>query len=173
LGRNRWGVVGLAPAVAVVVVLSAQAAQTARDARPRVAVPADGDGWYHLANARMRLSTLEHAAGLLTAEGQPFTPPRHVVVWRATIDFDTVNDAAIGDCHVSIEDDRGRTYDTDPDLELAGSVGTTSRGCLRMDESDSRYTNAEFFALPDQARPVAVRVVVDGYQPLYVRLPKA
>jgi hypothetical protein len=172
LRRNRWGLVALAPAVAAVVALSAQAIQTARDAQPRVAVPADADGWYHLADARMRLSTLEHATGLVNGDGQSFTAPRHVVVWRATIGFDTVNDAAIGNCHVSLEDDRGRTYDSDPELELAGSVGATSRGCLRVDDSASRYTNAEFFALPDQAQPVAIRVVIDTYQPLYVRLPK-
>jgi hypothetical protein len=168
--RNRWGLIALAPAVAAVVLLSAQAAQTSLAAQPHVAVPADADGWYHLADSRMRLSTVEHASGLLAAGGRPFTPAPHVVIWRATIEFDSVNDAEIGACHVSLEDDRGHTYDTDPDLELAGSVGATSRGCLRVDESAVRYTNAEFFALPDSARPVAVRVVVDGSQPLYVRM---
>jgi hypothetical protein len=95
-----------------------------------------------------------------------------VVIWRAVIDFDAANDALIGDCQVWIEDDLGRTYHTDPDLELAGSVGGTSRGCLRVDDSQTRYSNAEFFALPESAQPVAVRVVVQGYQPLYVRMPR-
>ena len=170
--RNRWGLVALAPAVAALVALSAQPAQTARAAQPHIAVPVDADGWYHLADSRMRLSTLEHAGGILDASGRPFTPAAHVVIWRATIEFDSVNDAAIGGCRVSLEDGQGRTYDTDPDLELAGSVGATSRGCLRVDESTVRYTNAEFFALPDSAQPVAVRIVIDGYQPLYVRLPR-
>jgi hypothetical protein len=172
LNRNRWGLIALAPALAAIVVLSAPAAQSTRTARPEVAVPADADGWYHLAEARMRLSTLEHAVGLRTESGRPFTTAPHVVIWRAMIDFDAANDALIGDCHVSLEDDLGRTYDTDPDVELAGSVGGTSRGCLRLDDSDTRYTNAEFFALPESAQPVAVRVVVDGYQPMYVRLPR-
>jgi hypothetical protein len=170
--RNRWGLVALGPALALVVAVSAQGVQATLSARPRQAVPADGDGWYHLAEARLRLSTLEHAIGLVTASGRPFTPATHVVVWRAVIDFDAANDALIGDCQVSIEDDLGRTYDTDPDLELAGSVGGTSRGCLRVDDSTTRYSNAEFFALPESAQPVAVRVVVDGYQPLYVRMPR-
>ena len=170
--RNRWGLIALAPALAAVVALSASGVQATLSARPRVAVPADADGWYHLAEARLRLSTLEHAGGLVTASGRPFTPAAHVAIWRAVIDFDVANDALIGDCRVSIEDDLGRIYDTDPDLELAGSVGATSRGCLRVDDSDTHFSNAEFFALPESARPVAVRVVVDGYQPLYVRLPR-
>ena len=170
--RNRWGLIALGPALAIIVALSAQGVQTTLSARPRAAVPADADGWYHLAEARLKLSTLEHASGLVTASGRPFTPAPHVVIWRAVIDFDAANDALIGDCRVSLEDDLGRTYDTDPDLELAGSVGATSRGCLRVDDSDPRYSNAEFFALPESAQPVAVRVVVDGYQPLYVRMPR-
>jgi len=171
-GRNRWGLIALGPALALVVAVSAQGVQGTLSARPRQAVPADGDGWYHLAEARLRLSTLEHATGLVTAAGRPFTPATHVVIWRAVIDFDAANDALIGDCQVSVEDDLGRTYDTDPDLELAGSVGGTSRGCLRVDDSTTRYSNAEFFALPESAQPVAVRVVVDGSQPLYVRMPR-
>jgi hypothetical protein len=170
--RNRWGLIALAPAVAAIVALSAPGVQATLSARPRVAVPADADGWYHLAEARLRLSTLEPVSGLVTASGQPFAPAPHVAVWRAVIDFDAANDALIGDCRVSLSDDLGRTYDTDPDLELAGSVGATSRGCLRVDDSDTRYSNAEFFALPESAQPVAVRVVVDGYQPLYVLLPR-
>ena len=172
IGRNRWGLIALGPALALVVAISAQGVQATLSARPRQAVPADGDGWYHLAEARLRLSTLEHASGLTTASGRPFTPATHVVIWRAVIDFDSANDALIGDCQVSVEDDLGRTYDTDPDLELAGSVSATSRGCLRVDDSTTRYSNAEFFALPESAQPVAVRVVVDGYQPLYVRMPR-
>jgi hypothetical protein len=171
--RNRWGLIALAPALALVVAVSAQGVQTTLSARPTRAVPADGDGWYHLAEARLRLSTLEHATGLMTASGRPFTPFSHVVIWRAVIDFDAANPALIGDCQVSLEDDLGRTYDTDPDLELAGSVGGTSRGCLRVEDSTTRYSNAEFFALPESAHPVAVRVVVDGYQPLYVRMPSS
>ena len=171
-GRNRWGLIALGPALALVVALSAQGVQTALSARPRTAVPADADGWYHLAEARLRLSTLEYASGLVTASGRPFIPAAHVVIWRAVIDFDVANDALIGDCQVSLEDDLGRTYDTDPDLELAGSVGATSRGCLRVDDSDTRYSNAEFFALPESAQPVSVRVVVQGYLPLYVRMPR-
>jgi hypothetical protein len=172
LQRNRWGLIVLGPALAAVVALSAQSVQAAIAAQPRVAVPADAEGWYHLAESKMRLSTLEHATGLVTAAGRPFTPATHVVIWRAVIDFDADNDALIGDCQVSVEDDLGRTYDTDPDLELAGSVGGTSRGCLRVDDSTTRYSNAEFFALPESAQPIAVRVVVDGYQPLYVRMPR-
>jgi len=172
IGRNRWGLIALGPALALVVAVSAQGVQATLAARPRVAVPADGDGWYRLAEARLRLSTLEHASGLETASGRPFTPDTHVVIWRAVIDFEAANDALIGDCQVWIEDDLGRTYHTDPDLELAGSVGGTSRGCLRVDDSQTRYSNAEFFALPESARPVAVRVVVQGYQPLYVRMPR-
>jgi hypothetical protein len=170
--RNRWGLIALGPALALVVAVSAQGIQATLSTRPRVAVPADGDGWYRLAEARLRLSTLEHASGLETASGRPFISATHVVIWRAVIDFDAANDALIGDCHISLEDDLGRTYDTDPDLELAGSVGGTSRGCLRVDDSATRYSNAEFFALPESAQPVAVRVVVQGYQPLYVRMPR-
>jgi hypothetical protein len=171
--RNRWGLIALGPALALVVAVSAQGVQATLSARPARAVPADGDGWYHLAEARLRLSTLEHASGLVTASGRPFTPFSHVVIWRAVIDFDAANPALIGDCQVSLEDDLGRAYDTDPDLELAGSVGGTSRGCLRVEDSTTRYSNAEFFALPESAHPVAVRVVVDGYQPLYVRMPSS
>jgi hypothetical protein len=171
LQRNRWGLIVLGPALAAVVALSAQSVQAAIAAQPRVAVPADADGWYHLAESKMRLSTLEHATGLLTSSGRPFTTPPHVVLWRAQVDFEVGNDALIGDCRVSLEDDLGRTYDTDPDLELAGSIGGTSQGCLQLDDADPHYTNAEFFALPESAHPVAVRVVVEGYQPLYVRMP--
>jgi hypothetical protein len=169
--RNRWGLIGLGPAVAAVLVLSAQPSEVVRDARPHDPVPLAADGWYHLANARLRLSTLEHARGLLDAAGRPFVAPTHVVIWRATLDIQAGNGAAIAACDVSLEDSRGRLYSTQPGLELAGSSGAASRGCVSLDDADTSWTDPEFFALPEDAQPAAVRVTVPGFEPAYVRLP--
>ena len=172
LRRNRWGLIGLLPAVAALLLLHARQVRTAEDAAPVLAVGATVDGWYPILNHRVRLSTMDRATGLRTTDRRAFTPPAHVVIWHTAIEFDAVDETNLSNCRIALEDRFGRTYDAGPDLELAGAAGAASQGCQRTGiVGDTRYTNAQFFALPEQIDPVAVRITVPGFLPNYVRLP--
>lgn len=172
--RNRWGLIGVVPAIAALLALSAQNVYHEWwNGQPREPVPADTAGWYPLLNARMRLVALEPATDLRTYAGERFVPPPDVSIWRARIEFDAGKDSLIGGCDIWAEDETGRTFQDDPEAELAGAADAISAGCVPAvdkNEAGSRYVNATYFALPTGARAVAVRIIIVTRLPRYVRL---
>jgi len=89
----------------------------------------------------------------------------------ARLELDAPPDSAvIRTCRVAIEDDRQRLFSADPTDELDGSEGTRTEHCRPAEDSESRYFSSSFFALPRDAKPVAVRVTIDG-RAAFARLP--
>jgi hypothetical protein len=182
--RNRWGLLALIPTAAAIAGLSYQSVSDYHASTPHQPVPVGADGIAALDGARFHLTGLAEATDLRTFDGQPFAPPPGVVIWRATIDFDTGPHSPIGGCAISAEDSGGRLFDGDPTELVQDADGALSRGCLPADDADaemddnnfpvkgSKYTNTEYFAVPVGDQLVAVRILPSGFSPQYVRLPR-
>ena len=174
--RNRWGLVALVPALLAVLALSAEDLYHGVYAKqPREPVPANADGSYELFGTKIRLVDLSPATDLKRFGGSAFVLPPNVTVWRARIEFATVEETEIGGCAITLEDSEGRIFDDDPTDLLTGARDVVSYGCAAdFDAPDpSRYVNAIYFALPRDARPVAVRIYDAVSLPGYVRLSPA
>jgi hypothetical protein len=170
--RNLWGLIGLVPAVAALLALSAENAYYgAWSQSPRTPVAADADGRYTMQGAHIRLVDLAEASDLKTYSGAAFVPPGNVKIWRARIEFEADSEAGIGGCGVFVEAADGRLYEDDP-REIRGAAKAISSGCLIPSEAKgtTTYVNEVFFALPGDARPVAVRLTDARQLPRYVRL---
>lgn len=167
-----WGLIALVPVFALAV---APAAKEGWDLYNRVevheAVTAGADGWVNYAGARIRLVELAPATGLKNYREQPFTPPKAVRVWRATLTFETPDPKAMGVCAIEVEDREGRRYSDRPD-ELSGAADLPYPTCAPEEENTpSPYQVVAYFALPESATPAAVRVSRNTERPRYARLP--
>jgi hypothetical protein len=171
--RNRWGLVALVPALAAMLALSAEDLYYGVYARqPRQPVPANGDGRYELRGTQIRLVGLDPAADLKRYNGSGFVAPVNVTIWRARIEFSTPGETELGGCTITLEDSAGRIFNDDPRDLLTGAADVVSHGCSAdFNVPDpSRYVNAIYFALPRDARPVAVRINDVRSLPRYIRL---
>ena len=174
--RNRWGLIGLVPAVLALLALSAENVYYGVwSMNPRTPVAADSGGRYTLGTTRIRLVGVAAATDLKSFDGTSFVPPPHVTIWRARIEFATeVKDGNtdIGGCAIAIEDTAGRTFSEDP-KEIDGAADVVASSCLPPDNASgpTTYVNAVYFALPSDAHPVAVRITEPVQLPRYVRLP--
>jgi hypothetical protein len=171
--RNCWGLVGLVPAAAVILALTVEGYYYRVYAgQPRQPIAAEADGRYVLGDAHIRLVELAPVTDLKTYSGEPFTPPANVAIWRARIEFDAPAEPQIGGCVLTAEDERGRVYDDDPTHELRGAAGVVGESCLAPYDATgpSRYVNSVYFALPRNARVVAIRISLATRLPRYVRL---
>jgi hypothetical protein len=170
--RNRWGLVALLPALLVALALQLDDVYDIYWKRqPRQPVSAGADGWVTYGEARLKLVALEPADDLRTFGGEPFPLPAGVAAWKATIAFEATKEA-IGGCKLSLEDDAGRTYAPSPD-ELS-DARTPFASCLPdYDPPPKSYQNEIYFATPESARPVAVRISLFPQLPRYARLAPA
>ncbi len=173
LRRNIWGLVLLLPALVGLGAVSWQELYyNYWMEEPRVSATAGSDGWYTLESNRIRLVSFAQAE-LETYSGRPFEPEGPVVIWRATIEFDAPKDSMIGGCQMDLEDDQGRHYAQGPTADVSGAADAVSAGCLSdvdLDDEAARFVNDSFFALPEGARPVAIRIWLATSLPGYVRL---
>ena len=174
--RNRWGLLALVPALLAVLALSTEALYHEVYAQqPREAIAANADGSYELRGTQIRLVDISPATDLKRYDGSAFVVPPNVTIWRARIEFATPKETELGGCAITLEDSAGRIFDDDPTDLLTGARAVVSKGCAAdFDASDpSRYVNAIYFALPRDARPVAVRIYDGLSLPGYVRLSPA
>lgn len=169
--RNLWGLLALVPLFALAV---APAAKDGWDLYNRIeaheAVTAGADGWVTYSGARMRLVELAPATGLKNYREQPFTPPKGVRVWRATLAFETPDPKALSACGIELEDRAGRRYSDAPD-ELSGAADLPYPSCAPEDENTpSPYQTFAYFALPESATPAAIRIIRGTELPRYAHL---
>ncbi|MEJ3748338.1 hypothetical protein WEI85_34270 [Actinomycetes bacterium KLBMP 9797] len=170
--RNLWGLIALVPLFALAI---APAAKDGWDLYNRVeaheAVPAGADGWVTYAGARIRLVELAPATGLQNYREQPFTPPKGVRVWRATLAFETSDPQGMVSCGIELEDRAGRRYSDAPN-ELSGAADLGFSNCAPEDDNTpSPYQTFAYFALPESATPAAIRITRPTGMPRYAHLP--
>ncbi|MEJ3745251.1 hypothetical protein WEI85_18405 [Actinomycetes bacterium KLBMP 9797] len=170
--RNLWGLIALVPVFALAI---APAAKDGWDLYNRIeaheAVPAGADGWVTYAGARIRLVELAPATGLQNYREQPFTPPKGVRVWRATLAFETSDPQGMVSCGIELEDRAGRRYSDAPN-ELSGAADLGFSNCAPEDDNTpSPYQTFAYFALPESATPAAIRITRPTGLPRYAHLP--
>lgn len=158
--RNRWGLVGVIPAILLLFALSAEYLyEKTYKGKPRNPVPAGADSSFELSGTRLRLVDLGPATDLKAYDGKAFQPPPGVAIWRARIEFfivvpkdpnedlfpgldplpgetkppvdpDAPPETKLGGCEIVLEDTQGRLYDDDPTDLLRGARDTSSGGCM-------------------------------------------
>lgn len=170
LRRNRWWLLVLLPVLVAAGWLHYDDVYEGfHDRKPTEPVAAGDGGWVSFAGARMRLVSLEKAEDLEKNGGDPFTVPGGATAWRATIAFEAPDQDAIGGCQVSLEDDRGRTYDSGPS-ELSGAR-TGFASCGAPDKATpASYQSVVYFVTPGGTRATAVRITLATKLPRYARL---
>jgi hypothetical protein len=160
--RNRWGLIGLVPALGLALAVPVHDEYGAFwNAKPRDPVAATA-GWVSYDGASMHLDALTPALepGL----------PAGLGVWRATVDFRSTSGDALEGCAVTMEDASGSTYDANPVelTDLGLDVGPVI--CAPDGKPAPTWRQVLYFLAPGGVRPVAVRVVVASQLPEYVRL---
>lgn len=172
--RNRWGLVALVPAMAGMLALSAENVyHEIHTNRPSEPVPVTADGRYELRGTLIRLVGLSQATDLRRYDGSAFVAGSTITIWRARIEFTSPQETRLsGGCTIALEDGAGRVFDDDPSDLLDGASGTVSSGCdAGFDAPDkNRYVNSVYFALPRDAKPVAIRIYDALTLPRYARL---
>jgi hypothetical protein len=174
--RNRWGVLGLVPALAAALALPAEEFYDRRNRqRPVQPVSAGPGAWTDYGRARIRLMVLAAPTDIQAFNGKPYAPPAGTRVWRVVLELRADKPAeALGGCEVFLEDDRGRTFEHSP-TELGGAR-LPSALCTPGSEAGNvtgPYESRFHFLLPADATAIAVRLWVVTALPEYARLTAA
>jgi hypothetical protein len=171
--RNWWALLALVPvfvATFAFQIPEMYASYWKSEPREPVSAPGGTGGTVTYAGARMRLASLAPVTDLTTHDRQPFQPPSGTRVWQATIEFEAAGADAIGGCSLYLEDDQGRTYESNPSELSSARVGYAS--CLRDIPAtpSPTFQTVAYFVLPASARATAVRITIVTQLPRYARL---
>ncbi len=160
--RNLWGILALVPAAAAFLAVHLENTPVGT---PK-AVTVAQDGWASYAGGRVRLLEVAPAKDVRDTKGGFLKLPDGIAAWRAVVEYDTEDQAALKDCRLSLEDSQGRLFTPKP-FELSGAQ-IPATGCTAEDATLRRYQTFVFFVTPAGAEPVAVRLTVTGED--YARL---
>lgn len=170
LRRNRWGLIAILPALALIVGLRFDTIYDLYwNNKPREPIPVAPDGWVSFAAARFRLTELVEAKDVKGTDGKPFALPG-VTVWRAKVAIETSDPDAVRGCNFALEDSTGRIYGSNATELIRARVPVGS--CLIDDKATPpvRHESIVHFILPASVQPAAVRVTLATKLPAYARL---
>jgi hypothetical protein len=168
--RNWWGLLAVLPLFALAVAPDWSEIESRWGGHEPTQPVAGAHGqWVTYAGGKVRLTKLAEAT-LTDYGGKPFTLPDDVQIWQATLEFDVVgDDADLNGCNIILEDERGRTYDSNPPDLSGADIDYAS--CLRptLGPKDKPFsTVATFVTGGTQAR--GVRIIVGTETPRYAWL---
>jgi hypothetical protein len=173
--RNRWGLILLLPLILGLVAIDADLIYQkvwGTEHKQPLTVDENGGVTFPVDGSRLRLVDLTRVSDLTGLTSVELTLPPTVVIWRGRIEIQAPRESTIGACTVTLEDADGRIYATNPSEMRTSRV--TSYGCLgdtdAGDTGPSTYVATSYFALPVDARPVALRISLPDELPRYVRL---
>lgn len=175
--RNWWGLLAVLPVlVALLAIHPNQPYQQWRQAEPRTAVTAGGDGWVAYGGARLQLAELAPAV-LVDRAGEPFPLPAGVAAWQATVVIAPGPDPdVLAGCRFRLEDGQGRQFSNDPNLLRDARLpdqGFFIDGRCTPEDDDAAaetFSTVVMFALPAAAEPAALRVTLPRELPRYALL---
>jgi hypothetical protein len=160
--RNRWGLIGLVPALVVALAIPVHDAYgTFWKSQPRDPISVSKGSWVSFDGGSLRLETFAPATETL---------PDGAAAWRATIDFRATSETALLGCQILMQDSAGSTYDANPVVltDLGLDVGPAT--CSSDTGNTTSWHSTIYFMAPRGTDPTAIRVVVSSALPEYVRL---
>lgn len=167
--RNLWGLIALLPLLALALGPSAKEGverfNRIETYRP---ITAGADGWVDFSGIRFKLAEVTPTTDAKTFGGDPFVLPDGLTLWRVTLTIEAPDTKSLAGCAVKLEDKDGRLYGSDPSEVDAARLPYP--GCTPEDDkAQPPYQVVNYFVMPEDARPAAVRVTRSTENPRYVR----
>lgn len=172
--RNRWGVFGLVPALAIGLAVPIHTFYTDWwRASPRTAVPVEAGHAVSFDRASIQLRSFDAALHLTDFMDEPLKVPPGAKVWEGVVHFSTESPDKVLSCHLYLEDAGGSTYEANPtelnDLRLNMDLPSCTPPLDDKGSPERQWSLSIFFITPAKIRPAAVEIVTDGALPRYAR----
>jgi hypothetical protein len=173
LRRNWWGLLLLAPVVALALALPVHDVyREFWDTAPRTPVTAGASGWVGFDGSDMRLTALAPDTDFTDDLGAPIKVPPAMTIWRASITFRGAHPSALLDCDLRLVDTSGTTYEVNPQELTDIGVDFDFASCApdSTEKPPPSWTTVAYFVAPKNAHPTGVRVVIPTELPRYAEL---